>query len=109
MGKGSLHAPSGQLKGKHRLGRKKYTHLPYSGLSQDEHQILGYLIYKQWLLTILGEGSFRGVADTPEGCAAIQRDLNRLEGRTERNLMKFSKGKCKVLHLGRNNRKHQYR
>ena len=50
-----------------------------------------------------------GVADTPEGCAAIQWDLGRLEGRTKRNLMKFSKGKCRVLHLGRNNPKHQYR
>ena len=24
------------------------------------------------------------------------------------NLMKFSKGKCKVLHLGKNNPMHQY-
>jgi len=39
------------------------------------------------------------VAGTPEGCAAIQQDQDRLE----RNLMKFSKGKCRVLHLGRNN------
>ncbi|PKU45217.1 hypothetical protein llap_4478 [Limosa lapponica baueri] len=48
------------------------------------------------------------VADTPEGCATIQQDLDRLESWAERNLMKFNKGKCRVMHLGRNNAMHQY-
>lgn len=53
--------------------------------------------------TRLGEA-----ADTSERCATIQRHLNKLENRAERNLMKFNKGKCKVLLLGRNNGRHQY-
>jgi len=41
-----------------------------------------------------------GVADTWEGCAAIQRDLDGLESLVARNLMKFHKGKCRILHWG---------
>ena len=47
------------------------------------------------------------VADMPEACVAIQRDLNRLESWVERNIMRYNTGKCRVLHVGRNNPKHQ--
>jgi len=50
-----------------------------------------------------------GVVDTPESCAAIQQYLDRLESWVQRNLMKFNKGKCRVLHLRRNKPMHQYR
>jgi len=49
-----------------------------------------------------------GVAGTPRGHAAIQRELDRLGKWTSRNIMKFNKEKYKVLHLGVNNTMHQY-
>ena len=41
-----------------------------------------------------------GVVDTPEGCAAIQRDLDRLESWAERNLLRFNKGKYRSCTWG---------
>lgn len=49
-----------------------------------------------------------GVADMPGDYVVIQRYLDRPEKWTVRNLMKFNKGNCKDLYLGRNNAMHQY-
>jgi len=49
-----------------------------------------------------------GAIDMIEGRDAIQRDWDRLERWVNANLINFSKAKCKVLHLGRGNPKHEY-
>jgi len=49
------------------------------------------------------------VINTPQGCAAIQRHLDRLERWADTSLLKFNTGKCQVLHLGRNNPIHRCR
>jgi len=50
-----------------------------------------------------------GAVDMLEGQVAIQRDRERLERWTCVNFMKFSKAKCKALHMGQGNLKHKYR
>ncbi|KAM6360376.1 uncharacterized protein FN964_005608 isoform 1-T1 [Alca torda] len=49
------------------------------------------------------------VVDVPEGWDVIRRDLDELERWARANLTKFNKAKCKVLHLGWDNPRYQYR
>lgn len=49
------------------------------------------------------------VADGPECCAPIPKDLSKLQRWVERNLLTSSKSKCRTLHTGRNNPMPQYR
>ncbi|CAM5081660.1 unnamed protein product [Natator depressus] len=50
-----------------------------------------------------------GVASALEDRIKIHNDLDKLEKWSEVIWMKFSKDKCKVLHLGRNNQLHAYK
>ncbi|GAB0186246.1 mitochondrial enolase superfamily member 1 [Grus japonensis] len=50
-----------------------------------------------------------GKADTSEGRATLQEDLDRLEEWAYTNLMKFNKDKCKVFHMGKHNPGVQHR
>lgn len=52
------------------------------------------------------ETKLGGMSDRSEGCAAMQRDLTRLQIKTKRSLIKFNR-KCKVLYLWRNNLMHR--
>ncbi|TRZ26833.1 hypothetical protein HGM15179_000303 [Zosterops borbonicus] len=48
------------------------------------------------------------MVDTPEVCAPLQKGLDRLERGAEKKYLKFSKGKCRVLPLRKNNPRHQH-
>ncbi|KAK4830009.1 LOW QUALITY PROTEIN: hypothetical protein QYF61_008272 [Mycteria americana] len=82
------------------------VYLDFSKISDAvSHKTL--MVYGLDEQTFTDETKLGGVVDTPEGCAAVQRDLDRLEKWAERNLMKFNK-KYSILHLGRKNSMHQH-
>ncbi|GAB0189213.1 mitochondrial enolase superfamily member 1 [Grus japonensis] len=61
------------------------------------------------LMQFADDTKLSGEADTSEGRATLQEDLDRLEEWVNKNLTKFNKDKCKVLHLGKHNPGVQHR
>lgn len=57
----------------------------------------------------MGNARLGGMVDILVDTATIQRDLAKLEKRPEKNFKKFSKGKCKGVHLEQNNLMQQNR
>ncbi|GAB0190831.1 mitochondrial enolase superfamily member 1 [Grus japonensis] len=52
------------------------------------------------LMKFTDDTKLSGEVDTSEGRATLQEDLDRLEEWANKNLLKFNKDNCKVLHLG---------
>ncbi|GAB0194232.1 protein Lines 1 [Grus japonensis] len=55
------------------------------------------------LMKFVDDTKLSGEVDTLEGITPLQEDLERLEEWANKNLMKFSKDRRKILHLGRHN------
>ncbi|GAB0204286.1 mitochondrial enolase superfamily member 1 [Grus japonensis] len=66
-------------------------------------------VIKCTLMKFADDAKLSGEVDTSEGRATLQEDLDRLEEWANKNLMKFNKDKCKVLHLGKHNPGVQHR
>lgn len=74
-----------------------------------QRSILGTVLFNTFI-SYLGDGARHtlsklaegkklvGVADTPDGCAAIRGDLSRLKKQADRNLIKYNNGNGQVVH-----------
>ncbi|CAM5139455.1 unnamed protein product [Eretmochelys imbricata] len=61
------------------------------------------------LSKFVDDAKLGGEVDTLEDTDRLQRALDKLGVWAKRNLMRFNKDKCRVLHLGRKNPMHRYR
>lgn len=62
----------------------------------------------EWTLSEFDDDTKLGGAVICEGHAAVQKDLNSLKKRVDRNLRQFNKEQYKVLYMGTNSPRHQY-
>lgn len=110
---GSFHCvcPEGQqLQADGKTCSSEYRASPRKGFPQTRHWE-GLCVDGRGLVSSEKEptGFCGKVEDTAGGRAAIQQDLDRLVSWAGRDLMRCSKSKCRVLHVGRNNCTHQDR
>ena len=61
------------------------------------------------LPTFVDDTKLCDVVSTPKRQDAMQGDLDRLENWAQKDLMRFNKLKCKILHLGQSNPHYQYK
>ncbi|GAB0182778.1 mitochondrial enolase superfamily member 1 [Grus japonensis] len=83
---------------------KTYPHTSYYEENQPSQLKPGHTLMK-----FVDDTKLSGEVDTLEAKGTLQEDQDRLEEWANKNLMRFNKDKCKVLHLGKHNPGVQHR